>query len=83
MSNWAQAKERANPHYCHARGCRVEVPRRLLMCHRHWAMVPTAMQHRVWATYRAGQENGVKPSDEHVRAAAEAINAVAEREEAA
>jgi hypothetical protein len=40
------------PHTCHARGCALSVPPELLMCHRHWQMVPREIQRRVRATYR-------------------------------
>lgn len=67
-------------HLCHARGCEKSVPPRMLMCLPHWRMVPRALQLRVWATYRPGQERTKDPSPEYVDAAMAAVNAVAEIE---
>lgn len=67
-------------HHCHARGCPVAVPPKLLMCTKHWRMVPKALQAAVWATYRAGQEVRKDPTREYLAAADAAIDAVAEKE---
>lgn len=68
------------PHYCHAKGCRTEVPPKLLMCARHWRMVPRSLQQAVWRTYRPGQEVDKRITDRYVEAATAAINHVAELE---
>ena len=76
-------------HTCHAKNCKVQVPPRLLMCKRHWFMVPRDLQAEVWRTYRRGQEkwgkpggeNTEAPSMEYLKAAQAAIEAVAEKEE--
>lgn len=68
-------------HTCHARGCFAPVPPKMLMCRRHWFMVPSLLRARVWATYRPGQEaGGLPPSEEWHQAADAAIAAVAEKE---
>lgn len=67
-------------HGCHARGCRAEVPPRLLMCPRHWRMVPRSLQCNVWAHYRPGQEVDKRPTVAYLDAADAAIRAVAARE---
>jgi hypothetical protein len=67
-------------HRCHALGCTIEVPPRMLMCRRHWFLVPKALRDRVWATYRAGQERSKDPSREYLEAADAAIRAVAVKE---
>lgn len=67
-------------HTCHARGCSTEVPPRLLMCLKHWRMVPKDMQKAVWRAYRPGQEVDKNPSPQYLRVAGAAINAVAEKE---
>jgi hypothetical protein len=36
------------PHTCHAEGCEVAVPPKLLMCLKHWRMVPKHLQREVW-----------------------------------
>lgn len=68
------------PHFCHALGCKVEVPPKLLMCLRHWRMVPKDLQARVWRTYRPGQEITKDPTEEYLEAADTAIRAVAQAE---
>jgi hypothetical protein len=63
-------------HYCHARRCQVVVEPRLLMCPRHWRMVPRPLQAAVWQHYRAGQERDKLPSDAYRAAALAAVAAV-------
>lgn len=67
-------------HHCHARDCLVAVPPHLLMCARHWAMVPRPLQRRIWPWFRRGQERDKRPSMEYIDAAKDAIAAVAEAE---
>lgn len=67
-------------HLCHARGCGVPIPPHLLMCLRHWRMVPIDIQRRVWKHYRKGQEIDKRPSPEYLEVMKEAIGAVAKRE---
>lgn len=69
-------------HHCHARRCTVLVPPKMLMCPRHWFMVPKPLRDRVWATYRAGQCDDKNPSLAWHDAADAAIKAVWERENA-
>lgn len=64
-------------HTCHARGCTKPVPPRMLMCLRHWKMVPRGIQSDVLATYRPGQERTKDPSREYINAARAAVDAVA------
>lgn len=67
-------------HRCHAEGCEAAVAPKLLMCLRHWRMVPRALQRAVWAAYRPGQETDKSPSREYLAAARAAIAAVAAAE---
>ena len=67
-------------HTCHAIGCGRDCAPKLLMCARHWAMVPKHLQQRVYDTYRAGQEIDKHPSREWVFAARAAVNSVQELE---
>ena len=68
-------------HHCHARGCTVPVPPKLLMCRRHWFMVPKPIRDRVWEHYQPGQEDReVEATEAWHQAADDAINAVAECE---
>ena len=64
-------------HPCHARGCSTPVRPELLMCLRHWRMVPAAIQRAVWATYRPGQCDDKLPSKAWHEAASAAIGYVA------
>jgi hypothetical protein len=63
-------------HACHATRCNIEVPPKMLMCIRHWRMVPRSIQNRVWAAYRPGQEIDKSPSDAYMDAYRAAVNAV-------
>ena len=63
-------------HTCHARNCDVRVPPKLLMCRRHWYMVPKAIRDAVWAEYRPGQEVRKDPSGAYLQVARQAIDAV-------
>jgi hypothetical protein len=65
---------------CSANGCQAMVAPSLLMCGQHWRMVPYAIQTRVWQHYRKGQEETLQLSVEYLRAAADAVEAVATKE---
>lgn len=67
-------------HHCHARGCGVATKPEMLMCLKHWRMVPREIQRRVWATYRAGQCDDKDVSRDWLSAADAAIEAVSARE---
>ena len=67
-------------HLCHAWECERQVPPRMLMCAKHWRMVPKSLQDAVWDTYVNGQEDRKDPSYEYLIASQNAINAVADRE---
>jgi len=49
-------------HRCHADACGREIPPRLLMCGKHWGLVPRSLQRAVWRYYRPGQEQDKAPS---------------------
>jgi hypothetical protein len=67
-------------HKCHAIGCNVAVPPRMLMCARHWRMVPRKTQITVWNEYREGQETDKKPSLAYLAIQRTAVGEVAEKE---
>lgn len=69
-------------HRCHARGCTVATKPEMLMCRRHWFMVPKPLRDRVWATYRPGQCDDKDPSAAWLDAADAAIAAVTASEAA-
>jgi hypothetical protein len=67
-------------HTCHAKGCPVPVPPKLLMCRKHWYMVPKPLRDAVWAEYRPGQEIDKQPSMAYLHVMRAAIDAVAAKE---
>lgn len=67
-------------HLCHAVDCTRSVPPRMLMCRKHWSMVPDQIRSWVWATYVGGQEQRKDPTPAYIEAARSAIDAVAEAE---
>jgi len=67
-------------HRCHAVGCTATVPPNLLMCRRHWYMVPKPLRDEVWHHYRPGQERHKRPSEAYLAAAKRAVDAVAAKE---
>lgn len=67
-------------HHCHARGCSASIPPKLLMCGRHWGMVPAKLQVAVYRHYRDGQCDDKNPSEAWHKAADAAIDAVFAKE---
>lgn len=67
-------------HTCHAKNCTASVPPEMLMCRKHWYMVPAPLRAKVWAAYRAGQCDDKQPSRAYLLAAGDAIAAVAVQE---
>ena len=59
-------------HECHWPGCASQVPPAMWGCRNHWFRLPAPIRAKIWAAYRAGQENDGRPSKEYVAAAAEA-----------
>lgn len=68
------------PHLCHAMACSVQVAPEMLMCAKHWNMVPASIRSRVWKAYRPGQCDDKNPSVAWHDAADAAILSVWERE---
>jgi hypothetical protein len=60
-------------HKCPVKECETKVPANMLMCHRHWYMVPRDIQSDVWKTYRIGPGSGL-----HRKAMMAAVTAVEE-----
>ena len=67
-------------HVCHAIGCNVQVRPQLLMCLKHWRLIPRDLQRAVWAAYVPGQEIRKDPTDEYLDVQRAAVEAVARRE---
>jgi hypothetical protein len=67
-------------HHCHAIDCAMPVAPKLLMCSRHWRILPAPAQRIVEHHYRAGQERDKRLSELYVLAASIAVLLVAHRE---
>ncbi len=67
-------------HTCHARNCEASVPPKMLMCLKHWRMVPRDLQKAVWREYVPGQEIRKDPTPEYMAVQAAAVDAVAAKE---
>ena len=61
---------------CVADDCKIRIPRRLLMCPKHWRKVPRPIQQRIYMFYRPGQEIDKNYSDDYIIAVMDAIQAV-------
>lgn len=75
-----QAAKTTPAHTCHAIACGKPTTPKVLMCFKHWNMVPKDLQIRVWQTYRPGQEKTKVISKEYMEARRQAIVAVATKE---
>ena len=77
------AAKNTRDHECHATGCTTKVKPAYFMCPKHWRLVPRALQLKVWAHYRPGQEEGAASvTREYLSVTDEAIRVVAEKEAA-
>lgn len=66
-------------HTCHVPDCGVTVPRRMLMCARHWKRVPKEIQRAIWRHFKPEQcvpGSNVRPTEEWLDAAQRAVDAV-------
>jgi len=67
-------REVYHTHRCAATGCREEIRRGLLMCGRHWGLVPRDIQREVLASFKDLTGGGNK--HRYVVAVSQAIRAV-------
>lgn len=67
-------------HTCHAVECNTRVVPEMLMCRKHWFMVPMHIRRWVWSAYRDGQCDDQSPSADYCNAAQAAVIFVAEKE---
>jgi len=67
-------------HLCHALKCATPVPPRLLMCNRHWHLLPKPARDLIWHYYEDGQEHRKDPSAAYLLAQSCAVTIVALRE---
>jgi hypothetical protein len=64
---------------CRANECGIAIDAKLLMCGKHWRLVPESLRRGVWRHYRDGQRIDTATA-EYFQAAAEAVEAVARAE---
>ena len=65
-------------HECMATECSIQVADNMLMCGKHWRMVPREVQNRVYDTYRRGLK--IFQDAERFSAVKDAVTAVETRE---
>lgn len=66
-------------HECHWPGCGRQVKPAVWGCREHWYRLPQALRNRIWRTYRAGQENDMRPSAGYTAVAREVHEWIASR----
>ena len=64
--------QQTRSHSCHWPGCEKQVPPAMWGCRPHWFKLPMRIRNRIWAAYRAGQEDNMDVSQAYVTAAQEA-----------
>jgi hypothetical protein len=69
--DYVKAQEQTREHTCHWPGCTKQVPPAMWGCKKHWIMLPKHLRDRIWDTYRPGQENDMRPSEEYLQVAHE------------
>lgn len=67
-------------HTCHAHECDKIVPPKMLMCLKHWRMLPSQFQGDIWRHYVPGQEIRKDPTNEYIKAQQRAVAVVLMRE---
>jgi hypothetical protein len=69
-------------HSCAAKGCNKQVPLKMLMCKKHWFMVPKPMRDTIWAEYSPGQENDMSGlgNEAYMQAVKAAVDYLADQE---
>lgn len=66
-----KAAKQERDHRCHWPGCPKQVPPAMWGCREHWFRLPKRLRDKVWAAYRAGQEESGTPSLEYLQVARE------------
>jgi hypothetical protein len=66
--------------HCRAVCCKKRIPSRLLMCKRHWDLVPKPLRRALWSTYRTGENRSEAPSRAYLGLVSDAVAAVARLE---
>lgn len=68
---------------CSCRTCDTTIPGYLLMCQRHWMMVPSGVRVEVQNAYREGREMKIHPTQRYLDARTTAIRIVNDKVSAA
>ena len=63
-------------HKCAARSCDKRISLNLLMCGRHWMLLPRRIRERIWSEYHKGIADGTHPTGAYALAVDEAVRAV-------
>lgn len=58
-------------HTCHWPGCSQQVHPSRWGCKTHWFKLPKVLRDKIWASYRIGQEETMRPSLAYIQAAKE------------
>ena len=66
-----RAATQSRSHTCHWPGCGKQVPPAMWGCKAHWFRLPATLRRKIWAAYRAGQEETMTPSAAYLDAATE------------
>jgi hypothetical protein len=67
-----RAARQTRDHPCHWPLCSRQVPPAKFMCREHWYRLPVRIRNKIWAAYRAGQEENMNVSQAYIAAAREA-----------
>jgi hypothetical protein len=62
-------------HECPADGCTASVDITMLMCPKHWYMVPKPLRAAVWRAWARGEGGGTPAHTAAIRKAIDAVNA--------
>lgn len=63
------AAKQSRNHRCHWPDCNKQVPPAMWGCKSHWFAIPKHLRDRIWKSYRPGQEEDLRPSEEYLEAA--------------
>lgn len=66
-----RAAEQTRPHTCHWPGCPKQVPPARWGCATHWYRLPVSLRLKVWKSYRPGQEEDLRVSQDYIEVAKE------------
>lgn len=67
--NYVRTAKQTRSHTCHWPGCIKQIPPAMWGCREHWYKLPQHLRSAIWAAYRPGQENDLKPSIDYITTA--------------